>query len=330
MNRQIIWLTILGASLTLLQGCAPSVYAVDAPEASSTVFNPSGPETTYQLSFVDARDDAYTPFSSGPLPMGLTFEGADLEPISFLEEFTLAELVARGIPVSAGADDSAEVQIHKIKIRNHRMNAFGPFTTTTLMSADIVTPAGENRVGAFIVRGKVPVWGFDEVIEPTMNQPLELVVQELAAKINMHLFQQTASDADVQQLVSSINDNLEDGLAYLAVFQLGFSNNPNAIGPLVELTDSPYEYVRLASISALGTINASEHVDLLIAIFRGEHGSGHWQDRVMAVKSLCDIAVMGNDQAMAFVRNDVEAAVDGETAAGAQWAREVLGLYLRN
>jgi hypothetical protein len=50
----------------------------------------------------------------------------------------------------------------------------------------------------------------------------------------------------------------------------------------------------------------------------------------MAVKSLCDIAVMGNDQAMAFVRNDVEAAVDGETAAGAQWAREVLGLYLRN
>ena len=50
----------------------------------------------------------------------------------------------------------------------------------------------------------------------------------------------------------------------------------------------------------------------------------------MAIKSLCDIAVAGDEAAMTFVSNRAEAALSGETAAGANWAREILGLYLRN
>jgi len=50
----------------------------------------------------------------------------------------------------------------------------------------------------------------------------------------------------------------------------------------------------------------------------------------MTVKSLGDIASAGNDQALTFLRDDVEALVAGESAAGAEWTREILGLYLRN
>ncbi len=146
----------------------------------------------------------------------------------------------------------------------------------------------------------------------------------------MHLYGESASPADVEKLVARIAADPEADLAYLDVYQLGFSNNPGAVDPLVKMVDSPHEYIRLAAISSLGSINASDHVDLLIAIFRGERGEGHWQDRAMAVKSLCDIAVAGNEQAMSYVRNEVEAELAGEKATGANWTREILGLYLRN
>ena len=291
MNTRIAGLALLGIALTLLQGCAPSSYAIDPPEPSNYVFVPDGDEDNYRLNFTDTRDDAYSPFGTGVLPLNLTFEGGDLDPIVFVETYTLSELTARGIPVVSASENATDIQINKINMRNYRSNAFGPFTTTTLLSADVVTVAGEQRIGAFMVRGKVPVWSFDEVIEPTLNQPLELLVQDFAAKINMH---------------------------------------QRAIGPLVEFVDSPHEYIRLAAISSLGSINAREHVDLLIDVYLGKHGQGHWQDRAMAVKSLCDIAVAGDEAAMNFVRNDAEAALAGKTVAGATWSREILGLFLRN
>lgn len=327
MNKRVISLIAFATLLPMVQGCAPSVYAVDRPEPSAYIFMPGESTDVSQLNFVDARADAYTTFSSGSLPMGLTYEGESLKPVSFVAEFTLAELAARGIAVEAGGGDAVEIRINKVVMRNYRATGFSPFTTVTMLSADAITPKGDRRIGAFMVRGKVPVWSFNEVIEPTLNQPLELLVQDLAAKINMHLYQQSASDAVVQELIAKVNSAPDDGLAYLSVYQLGFSNNPSAIGALVEMTKSPHEYIRCAAISSLGTINAHDQVDYLISIFLGD---GIWQDKAMAVKALGDIAVMGNDQAMTFMRENVEDALAGETAAGAEWTREILGLYLRS
>ena len=159
-----------------------------------------------------------------------------------------------------------------------------------------------------------------------MNQPLDLLVQDLAAKINMHVFQLSASDATVQELIANVKADPVADLAYLDVYQLGFSNNRSAIDALVECTGSPHEYVRLSAISSLGTINAYDQVDHLIALFSGD---ANWRDRAMALKSLGDIAVMGSDQALSFMRDGAENVLTGETAVGAEWSREILGLYLR-
>lgn len=327
MIKKNFGLFFFGAALLSLQGCAPSVYAVDPPEASNYVLDGANSLGSSRLNIVDVRADQYTPFTSGPMPMGLTHNGVTLEPVEFLAKYTIAELVARGIPVSAGSSDATDVEINKIFMRNHRKTGFSPFTTVTMLSADILAEDGEHRVGSFFMRGKVPVWSFDEVIEPTMNQPLELTVKELAAKINMVLYGHSTSDATVQMLVDKINANPDDGLAYLDVYELGFSNNPIAIDALANMTTSPHEYIRLAAISSLGTINAHSQVDQLIELFNSD---GFWQERAMAVKSLGDIASMGNERAMMFLREGVEPKLQGESAVGATWAREILGLYLRN
>ena len=327
MFARIPGLLVLGVLLLSIQGCAPSIYAVDPPEASSYVFDGAGSQSDSRLNFVDLREDQYTSFTSGALPMGLTHNGETLDPVDFVTKYTIAELVARGIPVSAASSEATDVEINKIVMRNHRAMGFSPFTTVTMFSANILAPDGHHRVGSFFMRGKVPVWSFDEVIEPTMNQPLELLVKELAAKINMVLYGQSTSDATVQMLIDQVNSDPAAALAYLDVYQLGFSNNPLAIDALAKMTGSDREYIRLSAISSLGTINAHGQVEQLIALFNGD---GFWQDRAMAVKSLGDLAVMGNERAMLFLQNDVEPKLQGETAVGAGWIREILGLYLRN
>ena len=325
MIKKAKYLLAIAALALSLQACAPKLYVVDSPEASAYSYVSAESQQPSTLSIVDARDDSYTPFSSGVLPMGLHYEGEPIKPIRFLAEFTIAELTGRGIAVQAGTDDAVEIQVNKMAMRNYRSTGFSPFTTTTVLSADVMAPEGEKRVGAFVVRGKVPVWSFDEIIEPTLNQPLELLVQEFAAKINAILYERSADDATVAGLVQAVNSNPDRGDAYLDVYQLGFSHNTTAIEPLVEMTRSPHEYVRLAAISSLGTIGANGQVDYLISIFLGDSS---WRDRAMAVKSLADLAVSGNDDAMAFLQNDVEAGLAGETATGADWSREILGLYL--
>jgi len=327
MTIRISSLLFFSALLMSLQGCAPSVYAVDRPDSSQYLYVPANSQEESRLVFSDARADTYTSFTSGRLPMGLTHNGATLDPISFVEKYTVAELTARGIPVTASADGSTEIRINKIIMRNYRTTGFSPFTTVTMLSADVVTPAITTRVGSFVVRGKVPVWSFDEVIEPTMNQPLQLLVQDLAAKINRILYQRATPDSAVQELVKQINADPDGALSYVKVYELGFSNNPSAIDALVEMTKSPHEYIRLAAISSLGTIAAESQVEYLIGFFKGD---ANWQDKAMTVKSLGDIASAGNDQALTFLRDDVEALVAGESAAGAEWTREILGLYLRD
>ena len=49
--------------------------------------------------------------------------------------------------------------------------------TLTFLSVDLETADSKKRIGVFIKRGKVPVMSFEEVVEPTFNQPLSLAVR---------------------------------------------------------------------------------------------------------------------------------------------------------
>jgi hypothetical protein len=62
MIKKIFGLLLFGAALLSMQGCAPSVYAVDPPEASKYVFDGAGSQSDSRLNIIDGRDDQYTSF----------------------------------------------------------------------------------------------------------------------------------------------------------------------------------------------------------------------------------------------------------------------------
>lgn len=311
---------LLAAALLGIQACAPSAYNIDKPEPSTISYaNPA--ESQESLHLIDSRPELEKTFSYGVLKAELLDNKTPVEPIEFLQKHTQAELKARNINALL-ATQGKNIHINKFVVRNHRTNAYTPFITFTMLSADIMSDNGSERIALFIKRGKTPVWSFDEIIEPTFNQPLDLAIKEFVAKLNNHLFHQAMTDEEVQALITRINNSDDANTAYQDVYQLGFSNNPLALDALLEFTSSDDEYIRLAAISGLGTMKVESSLERLKEIYTT---ADIWQDKAMALKSIGDI---GTDEARNFLMvasNELQNANDKERL----WSQEVIDLYLK-
>ncbi len=324
MNRLVstCWTGFGIITLFLMQGCAPASYKVVNPSPSQVPYQKSADASPLVLTVTDARAEDEKVFSYGVLNADLMLNNKPLLPVGYLKENTVEELNARGVATALADQGGLLIDINKLVMRNHRVNAYTPFVTFTMLNADVHTPEGEKRIGVYIKRGKVPVWSFAEIVEPTLNEPLSLLVKEFSAKVNALTVNQSASDEQVAALVDEIN-RAEAG-SYLKVYQLGFTNNKAAIAPLVEYTKHDDEYIRLAAISSLGILSAESELDHLKEIYT----TGNlWQDRGMALKAICDI---GTPDAMAFAKKVLaeQESVAKENPKEAEWTREILGLYL--
>ncbi|WP_341675611.1 HEAT repeat domain-containing protein [Niveibacterium sp. SC-1] len=315
----------LSASLSLLSGCAIGMKIPVKDPAPSPVAYAKKDAAPTTLAFKDDRlsGEKAMPLS-GTIPMQMMYQDKPFDPVPWVATHTAKELAARGLPVSLNSDtaDGTKVSIQRLHIENYRANGFSPFITFTSLRADVITPKGPQRVTAYVKRGKVPVWSFDEIIEPTFNAPLSLLTKELAAKLNQQVFGQVVADQEVEALITRIEANPTRDDAYLDVYQLGFSNNRKAVPELAKLTVHPSEYVRLAAISSLGILKAEDQFDLLASLY--ESRAGLWQDRAMALKAIGDL---GTEQSRAYLEHEwakYEKATDKEGL----WNKEILSLYL--
>lgn len=82
-----------------------------------------------------------------------------------------------------------------------RFAAGSPYYTFSIFRGVLVYEGSDYPIRAYFKNGKVPVWAFREVEEPTYNIPVSLLVKEIATKINSAVFQARASDAEVSRLV---------------------------------------------------------------------------------------------------------------------------------
>ncbi len=310
---------ICAAAVFMLSGCAPKSYAVKAPLPSSVAYASERPAA--DIGFADSRGISERTFMTGVLPSTLTIDGAPIDGAGYLSKHLQAELAARGLPVRFVGDGAfPRIDLKSFRMLNHRQNAYSPFVTFTYISADLETAAGKKRVGVFVKRGKVPVWSFDEIVEPTLNEPLSIAVKEFAAKAAREFYGARASDADVDALIAKLGSRNDD--SYLDVYALGFTNNSKAIDTLLQLTKEADEYVRIAAISSLGTLRASEHIDLLKSISRD---AKTWQDRAMALKAIGDLDTEDSRKSLTEQKAYWSAQkADKESA----WTLQVLDLYL--
>ncbi|RZU02774.1 HEAT repeat domain-containing protein [Rivibacter subsaxonicus] len=313
------------ACAALLSACAPAHYIVKTPEPSGQRYETSvqaAPPKT-ELALADQRPPSDRVFSAGTLPAGLNTASGAIDPPAYLATALQQELASRGLPVTvaAGATGQPRLELRTFKIQNHRSNGFAPFVTLTYLSADLDTPAGRKRVAAFVKRGKVPVMSFDEVIEPTLNQPLSIAVKEIASKVANELYGYRASDAKVDALIARIGAK-RDADTWLDVYALGFANNPRSVDTLVRLVSDADENVRLAAISSLGTLRANAQLEMLKSL--SQNKTAVWADRGMALKSIGDL---GSDEARAFLAAEAKRWEGQGSGKEAAWNLQIIGLY---
>ncbi|QNA87756.1 HEAT repeat domain-containing protein [Massilia sp. Dwa41.01b] len=314
-------------ALAVLSGCAVNMpVPITEPAASTVAYTKGSALKPLNLAFRNDQSDAdKAAFMTGTIPMNPMYKDKPLESVNWIAEQTVREMVARGLPVTLAQDGSeaTRVSVKRVHIENYRASGFSPFVTFTSARADVETPQGMRRVTAYVKRAKVPVWSFNEVIDPTFNEPLSLLTKELAAKLNQQFFQQVVGTDQVESLAAKIDrDAATRGDAYLDVYQLGFSNNPAAIPHLVRLSSHSSEYVRLAALSSLGILKAQGQLGFLIGRF--EAPAGIWQDRAMALKAIGDL---DTPESRAYLEKQLSKFSAG-TDKEAMWTKEIIGLYL--
>jgi hypothetical protein len=313
--------------LAFLSGCAINMQVpIKDPAPSTVAYKKTGAITPVSLSFKDDQSaEDKTKILSGLIPMKMVYKDKPFDAVPWIAQQTVKELTARGLPVTLVDEGKSgtSVLIKRVHIENHRASGFSPFVTFTSLRADVMTAHGPQRITSYVKRGKVPVWSFDEIIDPTYNDPLNVLTKEFAAKLNQQLFQQMISNDQVNALINKINqDGGKAADAYLDVYQLGFGNNPSAVPELVKLSSHANEYVRLAAISSLGILKAANQVDFLIRLY--ENPDLIWQDRAMALKAIGDMA---SPESRAYLQKQ-KAQIGSRTDKEAVWTKEIIALYL--
>lgn len=273
-------------------GCAQRYYV--KPPTPSAMLYVEKVDTETGLKITDQRVGDDRNFSIGRLTVYLT---NITDEMAFLRANIVKELNSRGIEVVASDMDDAPLQfvVRKYRIRNHRSTGFSPFQTATTLSGDYISN-GESKKLAFYFRiGKVPIWSMKEVVDPCYSVPLSIMVKEIASKINRLSFGLQMPTEKVDALVKEIEGST-DNYVFLKVLELGYTNNPAAIGPLFLLANHDDDYVKVAAICSLGILGAVDQFEFLKECYNTRTKD----EKLMALKSIGDL---NTPEAMAFIQS---------------------------
>ncbi|NDV22053.1 HEAT repeat domain-containing protein [Desulfovibrio sp. JC022] len=302
----------LALSLVMLGGCSKSFNV--APPAPSSVDYSAPAEEEVVFTLEDVRSGEDRQFSVGTITAYLDINNE----VVFLKNHLEKELKMRGVHI--GKDGAAahplNLEIRKYRIRNQRSSGFSPYFTFMTFSADLYEGDQKHRITSYFKNGKVPIWAFREVEHPCYNIPISLMVKEVASKVNRHVMKYVAPDAEVERLNREIQAEYDNDYVYMKVLELGYTNNPKAIVPLMELTKHDDTMVQSCAVSALGMLQAEEQLPFLIQYYR-EHEN---TQKFMALKAIGDMDTEASHVFMDSVRNS-------EDYKDEEMIKEVVDLY---
>jgi len=304
----------------LLQACSLTV-PIDSPNVSEFSYSSSDSRAPIVLTLDSGLEEDHK-VSKGKLPINLSHAGKALEATPFVFESLKKELASRKLPIEIGQSGDNVVELLDFSVIHHRVSGFSPMVTISTMSANLKTQDGTKRIASMVKRAKVPVWTMDEINDPCYNEPIELLIKEFAAKINRELLDYSLSDDQVSGLITKISSGAgDDRLAYFDVYELGFSNNPNAVEALKGFTSHKSDYVRMAAISSLGILEANDYFEELKSIY---HNGRLWQDRGMALKAIGDL---GGEESTTFLMAEKQK-WEESSSKEATWNKVIIDLYI--
>jgi len=309
--RRLCYLVIFLTLVTAF-GCTKTFYIKD-PSPSSVVYS-EGSQDKISLKIDDRRSGEDKKLSEGTLPVVLVNMEDE---ILFLGTNLQMALISRGINLHYSSDDDGGLvlDVDKYRIRNLRTSGFSPYWTFTTFAGELKQNGDSHRVAFYFKRGKVPVWAFREVEEPCYNVPVSLMVKEIASKINRLYFGLQASDDKIKSLVDDINNQFDE-FSFLKVLELGYTNNPAAIEPLVALTHHNDSMVRVCATCSLGVLGAVDQFDYLKELYNTKENI----EKTMALKAIGDL---GTPEAIEFIQS-VKASPDYKD----KMVREVVDLFI--
>lgn len=325
--QRLFKLAALLVTTGMIQACATNFtfpVNVDDPEPSKQPFVSNDQDQPVTLEFNHQLAENFV-HAQGPI---LNFQyqqnKENIDTSEFFFKALQKELQARQLPVNWNDKSNSQLNLISYETLTHRKNGFSPLVMIALVKADLITNNQTHRVAALVKRAKVPIWTLTEepLVEATINQPQELVVKEIAAKINIALFRNQLTDQQVYDLATSAKANAEnEDIAYQQVYELGFSNNVNALPALREFSNADAEYIRLAAISGMGMVGGDAVLEELKAMY---NSGRQWQDRAVALKAIGDIQ---SPQALEFLRQEQQK-WQSDASQEAIWNKKVIALYL--
>lgn len=310
-SKQLAYLGVVFTSIMAF-GCTKTFY-IKEPKPSSVVYSQEF-QRTVNLKIDDLRSGEDKPLSAGTLPVVLVNMENE---IPFLGTNLEAALNSRGINLrySNDVDTGLVLSVKKYRIRNLRTSGFSPYWTFTTFSGDLTIADESHRVVFYFKRGKVPVMAFREVEDPCYNVPVSLMVKEIASKINRYHFGLQTSDDKITALADDINSRFNE-FSFLKVLELGYTNNPAAIEPLLKLCSHRDSMVRVCATSSLGVLGAVDQFNFLKKLYNGKENI----EKTMALKAIGDL---GTSEATEFIQS-VKASSDYQD----EMIREVVDLFI--
>ncbi|MDN3640667.1 HEAT repeat domain-containing protein [Simiduia curdlanivorans] len=315
------------AATLLVQACASNFtfqVEVDDPEPSTQHYVSSDQDTPTSLAFSHQIPGDQVSAKGGVLNYVYQQDKKNIDPATFFLGALSNELEARKLPVTFDDSASNQLQLLSFETISHRNNGFSPLVMIAMVKIDLVENGQKHRIAAIVKRAKVPIWTVTEepLVEATINQPQEILIKEVAAKINLALFNDQLTDSDVDTLIKDVKANVEnEDIAYQKVYELGFSNNPKALPALLEFSKHNAEYIRLAAISGMGMLGGEGVFEELKALYTS---GNQWQDRAVALKAIGDIQTT---EALDFLKTE-QAKWSDKTTQEVTWNKKIVALYL--
>lgn len=306
-NRSALLFLLL--ALAPMFGCSLTI-PMTRPTPSSFQYGIQS-EVPVRVVVKDSRPESERKLAKGGIPVEITGVG---EGLAFLGEELAKELKARGIDAGVGAPGAADpdsllIEVDRFYIRHHRVSGFSPWVTFTNFRAKVVFQGRRQTVTAYFSAGKVPMWSMSEIVEPTYNYPMSIVIKEIVTKLNRLYFRRTPPADVVRRKIDEIGKepNLD------AIMDLAFLGSSEALPRLESLVKtSTSGNVVTYALDAIGIIGDPKSFPFLRDFREASRSKG----LLFALKAIGDL---GTPEALAFVR--------AQQTEGDENLKEIVDLY---